>query len=525
VRLRRLAAATAVAVFALPLAAAPSFAGDKGGGKGDATATPPPALVLYDTGSSYGWLGELYATEAANLVSHFGAVKAEPVTSYTAGQLAASSGAIYIGSTYDEALPTAFLDDVLTSGKPVVWAAYNIWQLAARSGDLNARYGWAPGSLDPGVVTGVDYKGVTLTRDALNGAYTVMNYASLDASRVQVLATAKRSDGTTFPYAVRSDNLTYLGDNPFPYTTPTDRVLAFEDLVFDAFAPATATRHRAMVRLEDIDPTADPAKLKAIADWLYGQHVPFGFGVIPYYTDPHGHYNAGTPESVRLRDATQLVATLKYLQSHGGVMVDHGYSHQYSTVANPYDAVTGDDYEFFRVTENTDHTLNYVGPIPGDSQKWAAGRVSSALAEFKAAKLPAPTIFEPPHYAASAADYKAFAQSFSTRWDRGLYFGGVLSGRTADYSHQVGQFFPYVVKDVYGTKVLPENCGDISPEPWFNYPATLPADLINCAQKNTVVRDGFASFFFHPYLDISYLQQTVNGFKAAGYTFVSPSSL
>ena len=206
-------------------------------------------------------------------------------------------------------------------------------------------------------------------------------------------------------------------------------------------------------------------------------------------------------------------------------MVDHGYSHQYSNVPNPYTGVTGDDYEFFRVTENADHSLNYVGPLPGDSQSWAAGRVKSALNEFSAAKLPAPTIFEPPHYAATAADYAGFKQYFATRWDRGLYFGGVLSGATPNYSHQVGQFFPYVVHDVYGFKVLPENCGDISPDPWYMYPATLPADIINCAQKNLAVRDGFVSFFFHPYLDISYLQQTVQGLQAAGYTFVSPSSL
>ena len=35
----------------------------------------------------------------------------------------------------------------------------------------------------------------------------------------------------------------------------------------------------------------------------------------------------------------------------------------------------------------------------------------------------------------------------------------------------------------------------------------------------------FAAFFFHPYLDISYLQQTVQGLQAAGYTFVSPATL
>ncbi|HET7531028.1 MAG TPA: polysaccharide deacetylase family protein [Mycobacteriales bacterium] len=518
---RRVAAVACAAALALSLGATPSFARSR------PQPAPPPtgALVLYDTTGPYGWLGELYGIQADNLASHFGSVTAEPVTSYTAGQVDASTAIIYVGSTYDEPLPTAFLDDVLATSKPVIWASDNIWELANRAGDFAAKYGWAPGYLDAGVVTGVQYKGTTLTRDARNGAYTVLGYASLDTSRAQVLATAVRDDGTTFPYAVRSGGLTYIGDNPFPYSTPTDRLLFFEDVLFDALAPATATQHRAMVRLEDIDPTADPAKLKAITDWLYARHIPFGFGIIPYYKDPTGHYNDGTPESYRLSKSPALISAIKYMLSHGGVMVDHGYTHQYSDVANPYDAVTGDDYEFFRVTENADHTLDYVGPLPGDSQAWAAGRVKSALAEFSAAKLPAPTIFEPPHYAASAADYAGFRQYFGTRWDRGLYFGGALSGAPADYSHQVGQFFPYVVHDVYGMKVLPENCGDISPEPWYSYPATLPADIIDCAKKNLVVRDGFASFFFHPYLDISYLQQAVEGLQAAGYTFVTPATL
>jgi len=34
-----------------------------------------------------------------------------------------------------------------------------------------------------------------------------------------------------------------------------------------------------------------------------------------------------------------------------------------------------------------------------------------------------------------------------------------------------------------------------------------------------------ASFFFHPYLDVSYLQTTVEGIQAAGYTFVPASAM
>src|SRR5206468_3933736 len=39
------------------------------------------------------------------------------------------------------------------------------------------------------------------------------------------------------------------------------------------------------------------------------------------------------------------------------------------------------------------------------------------------------------------------------------------------------------------------------------------------------VRQGVASFFFHPYYDISNLQQIVAGIQGLGYTFVAPSAL
>src|SRR4030095_7270244 len=110
-------------------------------------------------------------------------------------------------------------------------------------------------------------------------------------------------------------------------------------MLFDALAPLTPERHRALVRLEDIAPNADPAELRAIADFLYSQGVPFGFGVIPNYTDPTGYYHGGVRETVRLRDseAGPVRDALRYMQQKGGVMVGHGWTHQYSNVPNPYD--------------------------------------------------------------------------------------------------------------------------------------------------------------------------------------------
>ncbi len=83
---------------------------------------------------------------------------------------------------------------------------------------------------------------------------------------------------------------------------------------------------------------------------------------------------------------------------------------------------------------------------------------------------------------------------------------------------------PYTVRDVYNMKVLADTLGGIEPLPYFSYPARLPADIIADAQRNLVVRDGWASFFYHTYDNISYLKQTVTGLKSLGYTFVAPTA-
>src|SRR4051794_30204476 len=119
-----------------------------------------------------------------------------------------------------------------------------------------------------------------------------MQYAALDRSRVHVLAEAVRANGSTFPWAVRSRNLTYIGEMPFQYTSETDRVLVFADLLFDALAPQTRERHRALVRLEDVNPRTDPAQRRAAADFLHSKGIPFGVGVSLYYRDPQGHDDA-----------------------------------------------------------------------------------------------------------------------------------------------------------------------------------------------------------------------------------------
>ena len=98
-----------------------------------------------------------------------------------------------------------------------------------------------------------------------------------------------------------------------------------------------------------------------------------------------------------------------------------------------------------------------------------------------------------------------------------------MSGGTIDYTRTVGQYVPYTAYDVYKCNVLADTLGGIEPLPFFQFPARLPADIIADAQRALVVRDGFASFFYHAYDNISYLRQTVRGLKSLGYTFVAPA--
>ncbi|MFI5932370.1 DUF2334 domain-containing protein [Actinoplanes sp. NPDC051494] len=483
-------------------------------------------LVLYDTTGDYGWLGEVYATQTANLASHFGSWTAAPVTAYKAGDLNTFTAVVYVGSTYDEPLPAAFLDDVTATKKPVTWIYDNIWQLSSRDASFAANHGFTSGTFDGTDVAEVDYKGKKLTRATTGGA-GIMNLTVSDTTKFKTLASAVRPDGTSFPWAVQSGNFTYVGEIPFAYVTHDDRYIAFADLLFDSLGDTGVSRerHRALARIEDVGPDSDPAELKAIADYLYAEKVPFSVAVYPRYRDPKGVQNNGKAQDYTLVQKPKVVAALKYMQQRGGTLIMHGYTHQFGTAANPYDGESANDFEFYAAHIDENNSVIYDGPVAGDSASYASGRITASALTFALAGLGVPTTFEPPHYAASAVDYQTINSLMGKRYDRGLYFPGVLTGAKFDYTRQFGQFFPYAVRDVYGSVVIPENIGNVEPEPFNNHPARLPSDLLASADRNLAVRDGVASFFYHPYLGTDYLKQLVTGIKAQGYTFVTGDSM
>ena len=65
--------------------------------------------------------------------------------------------------------------------------------------------------------------------------------------------------------------------------------------------------------------------------------------------------------------------------------------------------------------------------------------------------------------------------------------------------------------------MIPENIGNIEPEAFNHAPGCGCRPTWSRRRKrNLVVRDGVASFFYHPFLGTAYLKQTVEGIQGLG---------
>jgi uncharacterized protein YdaL len=506
----------------------------------DAKPKPDPtgsALILYDATGEWAWIGEIHATMLANLLGHFPfSYKVEPVEDYTSGEIENYSATFYIGSSYtcgDTPLPAPFLSDVMATTKPICWFKYNIWHLAwCQQLEFEAKFGFRFYQLiggwvgDP-IYDSVLYNGKSFIKhpgDPEMGWVGILNPAI--CSEIATASTTLDPEDT-IPYVVKGANLWYVADLPFSYIAEEDRYLVFCDLLHDILGVDYPQTKRAILRLEDVGPDSDPDALRDIADYLYQRQVPFAVSVIPFYLDPFGFYNGGVPEYDSLSNEPELVSALKYMTKKGGKIVLHGCTHQYDQLLNPYNGVSGDDFEFYRVLLDDDgFTTVYAGPVPNDSKLWVAKRIRTAVRELRACGL-TPIAFEVPHYAASATDYQVFAALFPLTIQRVIYFTDLampvhgFTGAGEEPVYFGGQFFPYVIQsDVYGQKVAPENLGSYEPDPWEGYREWLVEDILRCADKNSALRDAWASCYFHPFNPIEPLQEIVEGIQGMGYTFV-----
>jgi uncharacterized protein YdaL len=230
-------------------------------------------------------------------------------------------------------------------------------------------------------------------------------------------------------------------------------------------------------------------------------------------------------------------------ESHDGVrLITHGTTHQLDNQKNP-SGIISNDFEFWDTVHDK--------PVPLDSPKWVLTRLNEGWTSISKAKLKT-TIWEAPHYHASPLDYILFSRVFPRSIGRMVYQSVDVSGlpdasldlnfssqkplslkeKIAAFSKlkvtlknpaEGGQFFPYEIdRDYFGQNVIPEDLGN--PALAGERPKTL-ADIRADAKRDRVIRDAWASFFFHGFLlgktvSEDELRLTFREFKKLGYEFV-----
>ncbi len=438
------------------------------------------AAIIYDSLPNPQAESYIHALYLANLLTHFKLQAALiPLSEYKRGQLSDYRAGFLVASGLTTIVPPALLADIRATDRPFAWLGGHIDQLLSTpSARQHYGFSFVEYSKD------LDYRSVFYKQTLLPKPEPDLNIVSIqDPDTAEVVATAINQDKVSSPYVVKSGNFWFFADKPLSYMGEGTRYLVLCDLLHDILGINHPSDQRAMVRIEDVSVDDDPDDLTSIAKWLADRHIPFQIALIPIFRDP-----AHSLE-IRLGDRKSTVAAIHKMIALGGTPIMHGITHQVH-------GQSGDEYEFWDELGNR--------PVGGDSAEFVIRRLRMGFAECFNNGI-YPVAFEVPHYGASAIDYRTLGQFFSLFYERPMV---VPDDTTA-------QMVPYPVVDQYGRHIVPETLGYLPEDD------PDPLKIVEYARTMRVVRDGIASFYFHPFLNQKLLEQVVQGITALGYHFIS----
>jgi len=436
-------------------------------------------LVLYDKD---GGLND--AIQAGELLRHFNTnISLQPLEEYTSGTIEKYDAVFYVGVVSNATIPAGFLKDLSYGLTTVCWLGFNIEALLGDE-ELSNVLGMEFIGVKEKHYNTVLYKNRKLVRK--DPWINVVN--AFDVRKCGVLATA--SDGeSSIPYVVRSGrNFWYFADVPTSYVVEGGRFLVFADLLHDILNENHISHNLAMVRIEDVNPMSDPKVLRGIASFLHGRNVPFHIALVPFYVFPEKNIYIG------IHERPELVDAIKYMVKKGGTVIMHGSTHQRF-------GETTADYEFWDPINNQ--------PPEAENAITIKEKIETGLKEFWSAGI-YPLMWETPHYAGSQRLYSAVKDYFSISMER----------RQSIDQLGTDQYFPYLIPcDRYGQVIVPENTGFVALD------KQDVSIILEPARNMKVVRDGVASFFFHPFINIDVLKEIINTMKKEGFTFTTISDL
>lgn len=534
------------------------------------------------------WMGKTYSVFLQNLMGHFPEFQqiVGPIENYKKGDIEKCRASIYLGSYFNNSLPADFLQDYVNTSKNVAWVGYNIWQTKddlekifgytySRQTVLDIEHKDAAGK--PTYFKNIHYKGEVFFKfgdwsktdnTQFLAPFEQTLLVAKDTSRSEVIATSEHNfTHEHLPYIIRAKNHFFVADIPFSFMHEADRYLVFADVLFDILN--AKPRHNgkyAFVRVEDVHPTLPLGILYDITDAIRAENIPVNISLIPIFFDPLDRY--GLQPKVEMMPMDRSVSFMSFIADMKGANANfiwHGVTHQYKNVPNPYEAISGSDFEFFDVVHNA--------PIVEDSPEYVINKLEDGLTTLRKAGVN-PRIWLTPHYQASSLDYTIFANTFSWNVGRVIYYNHSSSGlnksllkpdatgddprlyfasndpQSSELRHKYfadlkvqttfnrwnGQFFPYeIFGDIHGQRILPENLGNS--QPYIGEHISNPRskeEIIAAAKRNLVLRDVWGSFFYHPFLlnsydtdgrgcypgDPSELQFILKALKGMGYQFI-----
>lgn len=477
-------------------------------------------LVLYPDQGEDRELGELHAVNIANLAGRHAEAALQAISQYQPHDRDGHDALIVVNSVYGQSVPAALIDDAVNGTGATVWIQPDPASLQASAPGLAAQVGWLAEAATTKAFPDVLYRGEHFTRSP-DSTDLVAEIRVTDPDRVEVLAQMQAADGELVPWALRSGALTWVSESPMPFADEDDRYLVFADILSRTLAPDAPNVRQALMRIEDIGPNADPGQARALLAAIEALNVPFAATVYDTFVDPNGYYSDGRERRFTMSLRPYLASALRDMARAGGTLIMYGQTHQHGVTPNPDFGVSGGDYEFFQARLDPAGQFELLGPLDDDDDAMWDDRIDLAFSNWAEAGLPRPWLFTSPHYAASRSAYRSLGTRFAARLERVLYFSGEASGDPGGGDELYAeQFFPYPVRDIRGDVILPETLGNWAPEGSV-HGRSMEA-MLETARRNLVLRDSYASFFFHWYLDPARLTELTTSLQAMGYEFVSP---
>lgn len=440
--------------------------------------TAQSVLILYD-GKENQSEAFISARYTANLFRHFSVDKIiiRQIDTYRTLMDDQPDYLCVISDEGPTRIPELLLRDLANRQRPVIWLNMNVNQLLEID---ESRYGIT-------LKNRVEHRGwkIYYKGQQYNKEDRWLNLMDISPKKsVKIHSYIESPDGHRYPYILQTKNLWYVSDSPYSYADEGGRYLILADLLFDILGEQPKGNSFAMVRIEDVNSYTKPHSIKKIADFFDERNVPFQISLVPIYR------SSETQKDVYLRDVPMLVEALKYAVSKGASIVMHGVTHQYK-------GTTTDDFEFW---DSISHK-----PLTSVSAEWIRHRMKQGIKELLFNDL-YPLGWETPHYSASQINYKIFGEYFNVFFERMM---------VADVAG-TQQILPFpIVLEGSGVTLVPENMGFVR----YNNPDSEA--ILKNARKLRSIRDGMASFYFHPFVPIEHLKKIVDGMLEMGWDFIS----